>query len=176
MISVAESLPRRRGWLKVQMEIDRRHKSARLEEHVPGFRGYGTRHYRDTDLQLRRVLASELEKVRDRLAAFLAGAELGERRDGFAASLRETAAIKDELSTDDFQPVEAPEEEECLLDFDLALLENIARLHTPLDRLEGASSGADLDGGLEQYLLGLAEIVRLFRQRSRLLGGAESEQ
>jgi hypothetical protein len=162
--------------MEERMEIDRRHKTARLGEHVPGFRGYGSGHYRETDLQLRRVLAGEMEKVRDRLAAFLAGRELGERQEDFAVALRETAALKDELAPPEgAAETEAPEEEESLLDFDLALLENIAALNTPLERLERARSGADLDGGLEQYLLGLAEIFRLFRRRSRLLAG-EGEQ
>lgn len=162
--------------MEERMEIDRRHKTARLGEHVPGFRGYGSGHYRETDLQLRRVLAGEMEKVRDRLAAFIAGTELGERQDDFAGALRETAALKDELSPPEGATApDVPDDEENLLDFDLALLENIAALNTPMERLERAGTGADLDGGLEQYLLGLAEIFRLFRRRSRLLSG-EGEQ
>ena len=161
------------------MKLDREQKKARLGEHIPGFPGYRNINTGETDLQLRRLLTGEMEKVRDRLAEFIAGAELGELHERFAIALRITAALKADFWPRGKRPSlrrEVPlQEEERLLDLDLALLEKVAALHTPIDRLEGAGSVTELENALEQLREGLAEIGDLFRQRGEILAARRGE-
>ncbi len=85
------------------------------------------------DYLLRRLLAGEMEKVRDRLATVAAAAHESGLRKKFTESLRATASLREQ-----FLPV--PEEErrnrsfsaaheERLLDIDLAILDKVEGLH-----------------------------------------------
>jgi hypothetical protein len=161
------------------MKLDREQKKARMGDHIPGFPGYRNINPGETDLQLRRLLAGEMEKVRDRLAEFIAGADLGDLQERFALALRITAALKADFWPRGKRPAvrrEIPHlDEERLLDLDLALLEKIAALHTPLDRLEATGSPAELEKALEWLREGLMELGELFRQRGEILAERRRE-
>jgi hypothetical protein len=153
-----------------------RHKTAKLGEHIPGFVGYETGYTPETDLLLRRHLAAEIEKVRDRLADFLASRKIvGAARENFAQALRTAAFLKETLTPrpgqeEGAKPV-SPREEERLLDFDLALLEKVAGLNTPLDMMEAVGETAELLRALALFEEGLAEVDDLFRKRREILHG-----
>jgi hypothetical protein len=156
------------------MKSDLGHKKAKMGEHVPGFAGYGAVSYLETDLLLRRHLAAEVEKVRDRLADFIAGGQFSDPvREKLAMCLRTAAFLKDELtpSADEqiLPPFLSERDEERLLDFDLALLEKVASLHTPLDMMEAASASRELLEAADLFDEGLAEVDDLYRQRRRIL-------
>ncbi|MFA5517497.1 MAG: hypothetical protein WDA20_14565 [Desulfuromonadales bacterium] len=157
------------------MKRDREQKRTILGEHLPDFPGYRAIDQGETDLQLRRYLAGEMEKVRDRLAAFIAGGELGDCRQAFAEALRKVAALKEKFipparAVAETQELPA-EDEERLLDLDIALLDKVAALHTPIDRMESAAAATELRSALEQFCEGLAEASHLFRQRGEILRG-----
>jgi hypothetical protein len=158
------------------MKLSLRHKIDQLGIHIPGFKGYSVISCLETDLLLRKYLAGEIEKVRDRLADFIAGRHLtGEIQEKIAESLRTTAYLKDELVLkSDEERVEKPvpaQSEERLLDFDLALLEKLEGLHTPLDCMEKADSLDQLDRVLFLFDEGLAEVDDLFQLRRKVLEG-----
>jgi hypothetical protein len=158
------------------MKLDPRHKTERLGEHIPGFRGYRSVRRGETDLLLRRYLAAELEKVRDRLADFIVGRETGGELHGkLAATLKTLAFLKAEIATGDDDTGGSLElsleGEERLLDFDLVLLEKIAGLHTPLEEMEWAKTPAAVERTLDILDEGVAEIDELYRQRRSLLRG-----
>lgn len=163
------------------MKPDRQDKTERLKKLVSGFAGYRTGHYLKTDWLLRRFLAGEVEKVRDRLADLLAGGDFSpQRKQKLALSLRTVAYLKDEMTPreDAALPEEplSPLDEERLFDFDLALEEKIAALHTPLDILESARAEDDPDRAAELFDEGLAEADDLFRLRQKVLtAGREGE-
>lgn len=163
------------------MRLDLKEKIERLGEHIPAFAGYSAVHHLQADLLLRRFLAGEVEKVRDRLAGFIAaGAFPGELRERLGLSLRSTAFLKAEVTPGTAEvPAEgviAAADEERLLDFDLALEEKVAALYSLLDALEAAADPAAAGRTLEFYDEGLAEVDDLFRLRRRLLEGAASER
>lgn len=163
------------------MKRDLGHKRARMGEHVPGFVGYSDVDHFETDLLLRRHLAAEVEKVRDRLAEFIAAGQFpAPAREKLALCLRTTAFLKDEMtpSVDEEKPPPSLSErdEERLLDFDLALLEKIAALNSPLDMMEAASGTRELLEAAGLFDEGLAEVDDLYRQRRQVLtAGARKE-
>ncbi len=156
------------------MKSDLGHKKAKMGEHLPGFAGYGAVSYLETDLLLRRHLAAEVEKVRDRLADFIVAGQFSDPvREKLSMCLRTAAFLKDELTPSADEEMPRPSfsdrDEERLLDFDLALLEKVAALHTPLDMLEVASATGELLQAADMFDEGLAEIDDLYRQRGRIL-------
>lgn len=158
------------------MNRDFKRKRASLGEKIPGFAGYDGEQTLETDLLLRRHLAAEMEKVRDRLADFAAGLPLeGAAREPLGQALRMTAFLKEELAPhppEGLGAAPAAPEEERLLDFDLALLEKVAGLHTPLDRMEAAGKREELLRALALYEEGLAEVEELFEKRREVLKDA----
>lgn len=158
------------------MKRDLIHKTEKLGEHIPGFVGYGGAHYLETDLLLRRHLSGEVEKVRDRLADLLVNRKPGGAAgEALAQVLRNTALLKEALT---LHPLgeKAPRsfshrDEERLLDFDLALLEKVAGLYTPLEGLEAAGETEDLLRAMALFEEGLAEVARLVRKRRGILRG-----
>jgi len=157
------------------METGSKAKTERLARRIPGFAGYRAVHYSGTDWLLRRFLSAELEKVRDRLADFIAGGEFpSEIKERLGLSLRTAAFLKDELTPGgreerrQSEPL-SPDQEERLLELDIALDEKIAALHTPLDAMESAADPAGLNLALNVFDEGLAEVDDLFRLRSRTL-------
>lgn len=146
----------------------------KLAKRIPGFAGYRTVDYAGADWLLRRFLAAEVEKVRDRLAEFIASGDFPpELEEKLALSLRTTAFLKDELTprrgeeSREEEPL-SPDEEERVLDLDLALDEKIAALHTLLDAMEFAPDPAGLARALEVFDEGLAEVDDLYRLRDRV--------
>ena len=151
-------------------------KKEKVQEHIPGFAGYGAPHTPETDFLLRRHLAGQVETVRDRLADFIAAQKTeGKIADSLAQALRTTAFLKDELTPNPQEEVPAaplaPLDEERLLDFDLALLEKVAGLNTPLDMLEAAGNPEKLRRALALYEEGVAEVDEVFQKRRDVLGG-----
>ena len=163
------------------MRTDTRSKTERFAKRIPGFSGYRAVHFSGADWLLRRFLCAEVEKVRDRLAEFIAGGDFPpEIKDKLGLSLRTVAYLKDELTPggrEERREVEplGPDEEERLLDFDLALDEKIAALHTPVDLMESASDSTGLSRTLEMFDEGLAEVDDLFRLRGRVLTPGENQ-
>ncbi len=157
------------------MKHDREQKRAILGRHLPGFPGYRSTNQGETDLQLRRYLVAQMEVVRDRLAGFIAGRNLGDLQRPFGNLLREIAALKESFlalpQTPALMRDLAAEEEENLLDLDIALLDKVAALHTPIDRMEAAAAAAELQSALEQFGEGLAEAKHLFSRRAEILAG-----
>ncbi len=156
------------------MKLDPRHKTERLGEHIPGFQGYRAVRHGETDLLLRRHLSAEVEKVRDRLADFIARREPGGELHGkLAATLKTIAFLKDEIvSSGDLSGggrVLSVEGEERLLDYDLVLLDKVAGLHSPLDEMEWAKAPEEIERALEVLDEGVAEVDELFRQRLTIL-------
>ncbi len=157
------------------MKSDLGRKRARLGEHVPDWKGYDAINYRETDLQVCRVLAGEAEKVRDRLAALIASAsDLGEQHEDFSSALRQTARFKDDIQPDSADRQQArslpSEHHEGLLDLDLAFVESVAALHSLIDRMEVAAGPKDRTAALTLYLEGLREADELLRKRERWFG------
>jgi hypothetical protein len=163
------------------MKPDRQDKTERLEKLIPDFPGYRAGHYLKTDWLLRRFLAGEVEKVRDRLADLLAGGDFpAELRERLALSLRTAAFLKEEMTPAEHETLSeeplSPLDEERLLDFDLALEEKVAALHTPLDILEAAGDDDDLVRAAELFDEGLAEADDLYRLRRRVLTAGRGGQ
>jgi hypothetical protein len=157
------------------------HKRAKMGEHVPGFSGYSAVNYLETDLLLRRHLAGEVEKIRDRLADFLASGQFSVHvREKLAMCLRTAAYLKDELvpSPDEDRRLDtlSARDEERLLDFDLALLEKVASLHSPLDMMEAAPGTRELLEAADLFDEGLAEVDDLFRERRRILATGTAKE
>lgn len=159
------------------MKSDREHKAQKLGTHIPGFIGYGSIHYIETDLQLRRFLADRIGEVRDRLADFIAaGSHPDELRQKLGFSLKTTAFLKEEIAPaaagrrESLEPVQAMEER--LLDFDLVLLDKVAALHSQIDRMEAAGEEEALFRALEIFDEGLAEVDDIFQERRRILQGS----
>jgi hypothetical protein len=152
------------------MKLDRAQKRARLGEHLPGFPGYDVLNYREMDRQFRRLLAGEVEKVRDRLARLLAGGVPPPLHAPVAAALRETVALRDRLlPSSTAEDGDGPPDEERVLDLDLALLDRVAALFSPLDWMEAAVGGAELQAPLNLLREGVRAAADLFEQRARLL-------
>ncbi len=158
------------------MKNDLAHKTEMLGRHVPGFLGYSAISYRETDLLLCRHLAREIEKVRDRLADFIAaGSSYPGLGESLGALLKATARFKAEVASG--QPPGRPEvqfsaaDEERLVNFDLALFDNIVALHTPLELMESAASAEQVRQAADRYRQGLAELEDMFRDRRRVLTG-----
>jgi len=159
------------------MKLDREHKAQKLGTHIPGYIGYGAVvHYLETDLLLRRFLATKIAEVRDRLADFIAAGNYPETlREKLSFSLKTTAFLKSEIAAVSAE-VEAgrglvPEDEERLLDFDLVLLDKVAALHGQLDLLEAAASPEARAESLQIYDEGLAEVDDLFQARRLVFKG-----
>lgn len=160
------------------MTAERKAKTDQLAKRVPGFVGYHAQHHLETDWLLRRFLAGQIEKVRDRLADFIAASDLpADLRDRLGSSLRTVARIKDEVTPGkEEEPRREPlsaEGEERLLDLDLALEDKVAALNTPLDALESAGDPAGMNRAAQFFEEGLAEVEALFRQRLGVLAGSE---
>lgn len=156
------------------MKFDLKAKTESLKERIPGFAGYRAVHHLEADLLLRRFLAGEVEKVRDRLADFIAAGGFSEElREKLGLSLRSTAFLKAEVTPGAAAEGElehlAPVDEERLLDFDLALEEKVAGLHSLLDAMEAAEEPEGLVRALELFDEGLAEVDDLFRLRREVL-------
>ncbi|MBE0595719.1 MAG: hypothetical protein IH614_00455, partial [Desulfuromonadales bacterium] len=141
-----------------------------LGGHLPTFPGYTALHLGETDLQLRRVLAERVERVRDRLADLL-GADR-DPRGGVDQALKTLATLRESFL---LQPREMrllrelpPAREEQLFDLDLALLERVAALDPLVEQLAVASPSARA-GELERLQQALAEVDQLFRRRDELL-------
>ena len=155
------------------MKLDREHKAQKMGEHIPGFAGYHAVHHFETDLLLRRYLASKLGEVRDRLADFIAtGSHPQELREKLACSLKAIALLMAEVSTTGAEVTAgtglSPVDEERLLDFDLVLLDKVAALRSQLDLLEAASGQEAIAAALELLAAGLAEVDEIFQARRRL--------
>jgi len=163
------------------MKPDLRAKTEKLAERIPGFSGYRVVHHLEADWLLRRFLAGEVEKVRDRLADFLAAGDFpAGLREKLALSLRTTAFLKDEVTpkANEARREEtlSPMDEERLLDFDLALEEKVAALHASLDALEAAGEPDEQTRAAAFFDEGLAEVDDLFRLRHQVLSvGREPE-
>lgn len=148
-------------------------KKTKLEKKITGFAGYDSQRCSEADWQLRKHVADELEKVRDRLADIMINRPehdpLGEN---FSYSLKTLAYVKAEVSPADIEEIEAKglsqQDEERLLDADLILLEKVAGLHTPLDLLERTDSQEHTKKALNLFDEGLAEMDDLFQLRCRL--------
>ncbi len=156
------------------MKIAMEHKKERLTRLVPEFLGYQGHHYAKTDFLLRRRLAEEVDRSRDRLAGFLAAGRFPpDLRESLAATLRTAAFLKEELSPRAEEVTEGtgsdPRAEEALFDLDLALLDRVAGLRALLDVLE-ASGEEDLAAALSALDEGLAEVDDLFRRRQAIFG------
>ncbi|WP_221249453.1 hypothetical protein [Desulfuromonas versatilis] len=159
------------------MKNDLAHKTAILGRHVPGFLGYSAISYRETDRLLCRHLARELEKVRDRLADFIASGRAGEGlAEDLGALLQQTARVKAEVARGQLPAQAGPwlssSDEERLVDFDFALLDKIVALHTPLERMEAAAAVEEVERAAALYRQGLLELEALFRERGQVLSGA----
>lgn len=159
------------------MKLDREHKAQKLGDRIPGFVGYGAIHHVETDLLLRRYLASRIGEARDRLADFIAARSHPEElRQKLAFSLKTTAFLKDEITpvAGEWPAVSglAATEEERLLDFDLVLLDKVAALHSQLDLMEAAPSPEAITEALDIFDEGLAEVDDLFQERRQVLKGA----
>ncbi len=158
------------------MKPDIRHKTQSLGRHIPGFLGYSAIHYGETDLLLRRHLVGELEKVRDRLADYLASHPPDDpEREPLARLLQGVARFREGILSDIHSPARetgsAPPDEERLLNFDLALLDKVAGLCTPLDALETAGSAQQVAGAAGLLAVGLAEAEELYRERRLVFSG-----
>jgi hypothetical protein len=159
------------------MKLDREHKTQKLGTHIPGFVGYGAVHHVETDLLLRRYLATKIGEVRDRLADFIAAGRYPEElRQKLAFSLRTAAFLKEEVAPA-VGGVPAGtgltlQDEERLLDFDLVLLDKVAALHSQLDLMEAVPSPEAIAEALEIFDEGLAEVDDLFQGRRQVLKGA----
>jgi len=156
------------------MKLDREHKTQKLGTHIPGFVGYGAVHHVETDLLLRRYLASKIGEVRDRLADFIAaGRHPEELRQKLALSLRTTAFLKEEVTPASGEVSTVPgltrQDEERLLDFDLVLLDKVAALHSQLDLMEAMTSPEAMAEALDIFDEGLAEVEDLFQARRQVL-------
>jgi hypothetical protein len=151
-------------------------KKSKLFEKIAGFAGYGGRHALETDWQLRKYLAAELEKVRDRLVQIMANrSQPDPLQEQFGYSLKTVAYLKAELAPakgrEVFTEDRPPENEDRLLNADLLLLEKVEALHTPLDTIETAASSPRSAEALNLFDEGLAEVDDLFRLRRRLFRG-----
>ena len=156
------------------MKLDREHKTQKLGTHIPGFVGYGAVHHVETDLLLRRYLASKIGEVRDRLADFIAaGRHPEELRQKLALSLRTAAFLKEEVTPASDEVPTVPgltrQDEERLLDFDLVLLDKVAALHSQLDLMEAMTSPEAMAEALDIFDEGLAEVDDLFQARRQVL-------
>lgn len=159
------------------MAFNLRQKVEHLGRHIPGFQGYREQRCFETDLLLRRYLKAEVDKVHDRLTDFIAGrsceAGLGEK---LCLSLKTLAFLRDEINPMpaggalEVVPA-AAKNDELLLDFDLSLMDKVAGLHSPLDRMEQALSEEGITAELDLLDEGVAEADELFRLRSRILQG-----
>ncbi|MFO7983109.1 MAG: hypothetical protein R6V08_06620 [Desulfuromonadales bacterium] len=153
-------------------------KTDQLAKHIPGFRGYRAVHELETDWLLRRFLGGEVEKVRDRLADFIAASQqpddLGDR---LGRNLRTVARLKNEIAPDkEEKQLREPlseEKEEQLLDLDIALVDRVAALHTPLDGMELAADPEAMEQAMQQFEEGLKEAADLFSQRQEMLAEAK---
>jgi hypothetical protein len=159
------------------MKLDREHKTQKLGTHIPGFIGYGAVHHVETDLLLRRYLASKIGEVRDRLADFIAaGHHPEELRQKLAFSLRTAAFLKEEVTPASGEVPIVPgltrQDEERLLDFDLVLLDKVAALHSQLDLMDAVTSPEAMAEVLDIFDEGLAEVDDLFQERRQVLKGA----
>lgn len=148
-------------------------KKTKLLKKIPRYAGYDSHYCSETDWQLRKYLAGELEKVRDRLADIMINRpEPDPLREKFGYSLKTLAYLKVELTPAKIEeePTNslAPEDEEHLLDADLILLEKVEGLHTPLDLIEIADSLGRIEEALNLFDEGLAEVDDLFQLRRRL--------
>jgi hypothetical protein len=155
------------------MKLDREHKAQKMGEHIPGFAGYHAVHHFETDLLLRRYLASKLGEVRDRLADFIAtGSHPQELREKLACSLKAIALLMAEVSTTGAEVTAgtglSPVDEERLLDFDLVLLDKVAALRSQLDLLEAVASPEAMAEVLDIFDEGLAEVDDLFQERRQV--------
>jgi hypothetical protein len=139
-------------------------KKSKLTEKVAGFVGYAPQHIAQTDWQMRKYLAGELEKVRDRLVHIMVNrSEPDPLQEKFGYSLKTLAYLKEELAEE-----LSAESEDRLLDADLILLEKVEALHTPLDMTEAADSTDRTAEALDLFDEGLAEVDDLFQKRCRL--------
>lgn len=155
------------------MKLEIAVKKTRLLKKIPGFAGYDSLYCSETDWLLRKYLAGELEKVRDRLADIMINRpDPDPLRENFSYSLKTLAYLKVELT-----PAQSEEglakglsqaDEEHLLDADLILLEKVEGLHTPLDLIEVADSLGRIEEALNLFGEGLAEVDDLFQLRRRL--------
>lgn len=148
-------------------------KMKRLLKEISGFAGDDSHYCAETDWQLRKYLAGELEKVRDRLAEIMINRpDPDPLREKFGYSLKTLAYLKAELSPENIEKGLAKglslANEEQLLDADLLLLEKVEGLHTPLDSIEVADSLGRIEKALNLFDEGLAEVDDLFQLRRRL--------
>jgi len=148
-------------------------KKTKLLKRVAGFKGYHSRHCRETDWLLRKHLANEVEKIRDRLADIMVNRqEPDPLREKFSYSLKTLAYLKAELSPAELEEGLAtglsPAVEELVMDADLILLEKVEGLHTPLDEMEGSGPSDRIEAALSLFDEGLAEVDDQFQLRRRL--------
>lgn len=160
------------------MTAEHETKTDQLAKQIPGFRGYRAVQELETDWLLRRFLSGEVEKVRDRLADFIAAshqaADFGDR---LGRNLRTVARLKNEIAPDkEEKQLREPlseEKEEQLLDLDIALVDRVAALHTPLDGMELAADPEAMEQAMQQFEEGLKEAADLFSQRQEMLAEAK---
>jgi len=160
------------------MTAEHETKTDQLAKQIPGFRGYRAVHDLETDWLLRRFLGGEVEKVRDQLADFIAAsqqpADFGDR---LGRNLRTVARLKNEIAPAKGEkqlrePV-SEEKEEQLLDLDMALVDRVAALHTPLDGMELAADPEAMEQAMQMFEEGLKEVEDLFIQRQEMLAEAK---
>jgi len=157
----------------VSVKPDPIFKKSKLREKVAGFVGYAPQHIAQTDWQMRKYLAGELEKVRDRLVHIMVNRSAPDPlQEKFGYSLKTLAYLKAELFPDkrgkELAEELSAESEDRLLDADLILLEKVEALHTPLDMTEAADSTDRTAEALDLFDEGLAEVDDFFQKRCRL--------
>jgi hypothetical protein len=148
-------------------------KKTRLLKEVPGYKGYDSHTWPETDWLILKYLAGELEKVRDRLADLMINRQDDDPlREKFRYSLKTLTYLKAELTPAGIREGLAEglprADEELVLDADLALLDKVEGLHTPLDSIEDTDSLGQTEKALNLFDEGLAEVDDLFQLRRHL--------
>src|SRR4051794_34410341 len=151
----------------------------RLGDKIPGYRGFQDRELRrDVDRQLREHLAAELGRLkglaRDQARAFTDAGKLAalngfDRLDRQLDGLSQAIRFSDYGAAGLFDPVKIGEPElQRLYEFDLSVVDDLARLETELAALP-AAGGADPAPALDRLLQELRALDGKWRQREQVI-------